>query len=78
MPSGLFFSLFGFGMYTLLTGRGSKFLALSATLSSVMYPSKFPRKFDLVIPSMPAVSLPLFLRVSWAATRSQISLQSRL
>jgi hypothetical protein len=28
MPSGLFFSLLGFGMYTLLTGIGSKVLAL--------------------------------------------------
>jgi hypothetical protein len=29
MPKGLFFSLLGFGMYTLFTGAGSNVLALS-------------------------------------------------
>src|SRR5712671_1105555 len=60
IPSGLFLSLFGLGMYTLRTGHGSKVSALSVVLSSLMYPSKFPRKFDMFLPSIPAVSLPLF------------------
>src|SRR5262249_29867967 len=49
VPSGLFFSLLGFGMYTLFTGIGSKVLALSASLRRVRFPSKSPRKFGLVI-----------------------------
>src|SRR5215467_5966733 len=76
MPNGLFFSLFGFGMYTLRTGIGSKVLALSAIWRREIYPSKSPRKFDLVIVSTPAVLLPVFLRVLLAATRSHTALQS--
>src|SRR2546422_2197085 len=60
IPSGLFVSLFGLGMYILRTGHGSKVSALSVVVSSSMYPSKFPRKFDMVFPSIPAVSLPAF------------------
>ena len=56
----LFFSLVGFGMYTLFTGSGSNVLALSNSWRLLMYPSGSPRKFDLVIPSIPAVPLPLF------------------
>src|SRR5262245_3918484 len=76
MPSGLLFLLFGLGMYTLLTGVGSKVLALSASRRRVVYPSRSPRRFDLVIVSMPAVLLPVFLRVLWTASRSHTSLQS--
>ena len=73
MPKGLFFSLLGFGMYTLFTGSGSNVLALSNSWRLLMYPSGSPRKFDLVIPSIPAVPLPLFCRTVWAATRSHTS-----
>ena len=61
------------GMYTLRTGIGSKVLALSVIWRREIYPSKSPRKFDLVMLSIPAVLLPVLLRVLLAATRSHTS-----
>jgi len=57
MPNGLVFPL-AFGMYTLLTGSGSKVLAVSASLSRVMFPSTSPLKLLIVYLSIPAVSRP--------------------
>jgi hypothetical protein len=58
MPNALFYSLLGFGMYTLRTGIGSKVVALSASLRRVRFPSGSPLKLLIVTPSIPAVSRP--------------------
>src|SRR5438128_2340646 len=57
IPSGRFFP-FGFGMYTLLTGCGSKVLAVSCSRSTSRLPSRFPLKILMVSLSIPAVSRP--------------------
>src|SRR6266446_3429370 len=77
IPNGRSFP-FGFGMYTLKTGHGSKVLALSSSLSLSRLLSRFSLKFHIAILSIPAVSRPLLELTFLWATRNHSILQRRL